>query len=212
MTAPGTATLTLAGRPRLDATIAAGEVPLNLLIGATAAAGQASPKLETPAPARQAQAPGEPAPPKAAPRQPVEVGGIPERFSHAPIDLSALQAWDGTIKLAAAALSWGGFRLVQADLAFTLADGKATIDRLTGKLWGGDLAATAALDAGEDALSVEAKLTGAQAQPGRTERGRPQSRRRHLRRGGRSHHHRPVPGRADGRLAGTGASPPATEF
>ena len=162
VTASGTATLTLAGRPRLDATIAAGEVPLNLLIGATAAAGQASPKLETPAPARQAQAPGEPAPPKAAPRQPVEVGGIPERFSHAPIDLSALQAWDGTIKLAAAALSWGGFRLVQADLAFTLADGKATIDRLTGKLWGGDLAATAALDAGEDALSVEAKLTGAQ--------------------------------------------------
>lgn len=159
--AGGSATLALTARPRVDVAITTGEVPLDLLLGATAAASQTLVRLTTPEPARQTQAPGEPAPPKAAPRQPVEVGGIPERFSHAPIDLSPLQSWDGTVKLQAAALAWGGFRVAQADLAVTLADGKATIDRLTGKLWGGDFAATAALDAGEDALSFGAKVSGA---------------------------------------------------
>jgi len=159
--ATGRATLAIAGRTRLDATLSAGDISLDALLGDSVAA--AMPVRANPArpaaiqPARTVGGISAPPPPQAAPREDVEVGGIPERFSHAPIELDWMNSLDGTLRLDGTAMSWAGLHLAQPDVAVSLTDGKATVDRFSAKLWGGDLTLSAALDS-QGALTLGAAL------------------------------------------------------
>lgn len=161
LAATGHAAIDMTTRPRLDAVLSTGDIPLDRLLGGALAGGPAprpSPAAAVPQPANAAAAnPAAPPPPQAAPRALVDVGGIPERFSHAPIDWSWMDTLDGTLSLDGTAIVWGGFRLAQPSLVAMLADGKATIDKFSAGLWGGDLTASAALNS-RGALSFETKL------------------------------------------------------
>jgi len=163
LAATGHASFALGPRPRIDAALTAGEVPLDALLGAVAATQAAAVAPAPSAPRPQPAPPGEPAAPQAAPLAPVQMGAIPDRFSRAPIELGWMDAWDGTLALDAASLAWGATRMAQSSLALTLAQGKLALDHLTGQLWGGDFSATAAL--GSDGVAT-LKATLAKAQLG----------------------------------------------
>jgi uncharacterized protein involved in outer membrane biogenesis len=165
VSATGQASLALTARTRLEATLTAGEVPIDRLLAgaftetpAPRAAARAQPPAAPNSPAKAPANPDAPPPPQAAPRPAVDVGGIPDRYSHAPIDLAWMGGLDGSLTFDATALTWDAVRLAQPIFVVTLVDGTATLDRFSARLWGGDLAATAAVNS-TGALSFEAKLS-----------------------------------------------------
>jgi len=73
-------------------------------------------------------------------------GGAP--WSHQPLDLSPLKAFDVRLELAVQALTWQGWRVEAATARLGVEGGNASLDRLTAKLLGGDVAADARLTGG----------------------------------------------------------------
>lgn len=90
----------------------------------------------------------------------VGAGGSP--FSREPLDLSALNAVDARLTLRAQTVTAKGWRLDNGVMQATVQGGTGTIERLTGKLLGGDLSATAKLSSGATpALSGQFTIAGA---------------------------------------------------
>ena len=74
-------------------------------------------------------------------------GSISPRWSAQALDLSALQEVNADVKLRAPVLSYERLRLNDADLAALLTDGRLELQRLTGRIHGGEVQANGSLDA-----------------------------------------------------------------
>ena len=72
---------------------------------------------------------------------PVAAGG--GRWPDDPLDLSALGAFDADLELKAAGIVYDKFRIENADIAATVANGVLSAERLAGRLFGGALSGTA---------------------------------------------------------------------
>lgn len=68
-----------------------------------------------------------------------------ERWSKDPIDFSGLRAFDADIKVRADSIAFGKYRITGADLAATVVNGLARVERLTGTVFGGSLRTNAVL-------------------------------------------------------------------
>lgn len=102
--------------------------------------------------------------PLAQPVQPAALvaGAGASPFSREPLDLSALNAADGTLSLHARTVTAKGWRLDDAVLKAELQNGTATIETLSGRLLDGDLAATGKLSAAATpALALHLRVQGA---------------------------------------------------
>lgn len=102
--------------------------------------------------------------PLAPPVQPAAIvaGAGASPFSREPLDLSALNAADGTLSLRARTVTAKGWRLDDAVLKADLQNGTATIETLSGRLLGGDLTATGKLSgAATPALALHLRVQGA---------------------------------------------------
>ena len=148
----GTVTVDLAGpRPMITADLKTGEIVVDRFLG-----GRRTASLR--------QTPGHPfAAPRLVPAswaalpRPAVVSGVVrvaartasggERWSREPIELSALKTFDAALTLNAAAIAYRNYRLENADLAATVADGVLTAERLSGVVFGGALQANARVDA-----------------------------------------------------------------
>ncbi|MBC7906075.1 MAG: AsmA family protein [Rhodospirillaceae bacterium] len=98
------------------------------------------------------------------------VGAGPSPFSNEQLDLTALQGFDARVGFKAETISAKGWRLDQPVAQLAVLNGTASIERLTGKLLGGDMTATAKLSSGATpALSGQLSVLGADvgaAKPG----------------------------------------------
>jgi uncharacterized protein involved in outer membrane biogenesis len=123
-------------RPSLRAEIAAGEIDLDMYLPGAAIAALGADGSESPPPA--------------------------ERWSRAPIDLSALHAVDAKLRLAADAMKIGKHRFEAVSLALKLTDGALEIDELAGRLYGAPISLTARLaDENPPTAAVAFSLDGA---------------------------------------------------
>lgn len=83
-------------------------------------------------------------------------------WSREPLDLAVLQAFDARVGLNAKSVSARGWRLDNAAAKLTVQDGGASIERLTGKLLGGDFSLLARLAGGAmPGLSGQVSVAGA---------------------------------------------------
>ncbi len=147
LTLTGETRLALAGRPRLDAKLTAGEVPIDAFLSGGRQA-DAQPTLQQAPGRRAALWHGVPqdGPSQAVPRPLVKVSTIPERWSRQPLDLSWLAGFDAGLQLEARALTFRGTRFEAASFAVSLANGAASLDRFAGTLYGGKVAAVGKVD------------------------------------------------------------------
>jgi uncharacterized protein involved in outer membrane biogenesis len=150
VTADGEGRLLLAGKPRIDVTLSAGEIPLDGFLPGNRLADSRPPlRGGTEAPPEPHH--GIPAVAtdrvSAAPRTAVLSGAIPERWSHQPHDLAWLNAFDGALKLDAKALSLGRTRLDRVTLGLDLANGTLSLQRLAAQLYDGKLSGDGHLSA-----------------------------------------------------------------
>jgi len=91
----------------------------------------------------------------AAPKSRAQTGGASgggtavagERWSKEPLDLAALRDFDADIKVKAKSLTYGNYRVDDADAALTLSKGILTLSPLKGHVFGGQFDATARLNA-----------------------------------------------------------------
>lgn len=72
----------------------------------------------------------------------------------APVDLSALQAFDARLDLRAASLVYPPYRIDDAQLAATVRAGVLDVSRLSGRSWGGRFSSTARADANTRQLGL----------------------------------------------------------
>jgi hypothetical protein len=131
-TIEGTVDAKLADRPHVSADLRTSLLDLDKLGSATTTA---PPAARRPAPA----AAGQPAPPAA------------------PIDTSALRAFDASFKLAAGTLISSPLRLSNADIALSLKDGLLTLQHLKGALYGGTLDLSGIIDGRKPQLAFDFK-------------------------------------------------------
>ena len=96
----------------------------------------------TPAAAAASSAKKAPSPPPTVP------AAASAPWSNQPLDLSALKAVDARLELKAEAVVWHGWRFDNPAASLTLDNGIASLDRLTAKALGGDLAAEGRLTGG----------------------------------------------------------------
>jgi uncharacterized protein involved in outer membrane biogenesis len=90
------------------------------------------------------------------------VGAGASPFSREPLDLAALNSFDGRITLRAQTVTAGNWRLDNAATQVTVQAGTLTIERLTGRLLGGELSATAKLASlPSPALAAQYSVSGA---------------------------------------------------
>ncbi len=157
----GTVTLRLAGpRPRITADLRTGEIVVDRFLPARRTAslpGRRPFAAPRPIPASWAAPPR----PAAAPAIVAVAAGTAsggERWSRDPIDLSALRTFDADLTLNAAAITYQKYRLENADLTATVANGVLTADRLSGVVFGGALQANARVDA-VSPLRIQAVLS-----------------------------------------------------
>lgn len=147
----------LAGKPRITAELTGNALALDPFLAAerTGLLLPGGPRM--PPSAQPGTAPVLPAA-----AQPGAVGAGASPFSTEPLDLSALQSLDAQISVKAESVSAKGWKLDQPVAQFAVQDGTATIDRLTGKLLGGDMALNARLTSGAvPALAGQVTITGA---------------------------------------------------
>ncbi len=131
----GTVTVDLGGpRPKITADLKTGEIVLDRF----------EPVRRT---ASLRQTPGGPFAAPRLVRVAARTASGGERWSREPIDLSALKTFDAALTLNAAAITYRKYRLGNADLAATVADGVLTAERLSGVVFGGALQANARVDA-----------------------------------------------------------------
>ncbi len=85
-----------------------------------------------------------------------------ERWSRAPIDLEFLNPVDADVTVAAKGLSWASWRLEDPRIKLTLKDSVLTMSRLSGRLFGGALAASGSVEASTSPrFRLAAQLAGA---------------------------------------------------
>ncbi len=172
VTAAGEAHLTWLGRPRLEASLSADQVPVALFLQ-SGRQGDAQPTLRDmirtglliPSPrGRVARGASLSEPPQvtAAPRPLVRVAAIADQWSREPVDLSWLKSFDAALKLDARAVTIGATRLDAVGLGIDLADGVATVKGLSAQLYGGTVAGGGMLNA-DGAASMQLSLSHAQA-------------------------------------------------
>jgi hypothetical protein len=139
VTASGAARWQWTGKSKVDATLTAGEIPLDVFWPANRPSARST--LSTPV--REEPHVGLPAIAtdrvSAAPRTTVMAGSIPERWSREPRDFSWLKSIDVAVALDAKALSFGKIRIDGVSLGLALADGTASLQRFTAQLYGGKL-------------------------------------------------------------------------
>lgn len=76
-----------------------------------------------------------------------------------PLDLSALNAVDADVQVQAPIIIYGRYLAEKADIAAKIDSGVLNIERLTGKLFGGALSATARAAAAGNAINAKAQVT-----------------------------------------------------
>ena len=148
-TVSGKASLTLEGQPKLTAALSGNAIALEPFLPAGDKAGAEEPK-----PRRRTGSAAPPPPPVV----PAAVSSDTS-WSRTPVNLGWLQALDADISLDAKAVSVSGWRLDQPRAHVGLAKGVADVDRLSGRLLGGELAAAARI--ASNALTLSATLKGA---------------------------------------------------
>ncbi|WP_235062867.1 AsmA family protein [Paramagnetospirillum caucaseum] len=145
----GTASLSLGEQPRLTASLSGNAIALDPFLAA-----EGKDKAEEPKPRRRAGHAAPPPPPVVPAAASSDTG-----WSRTPLDLGWLRDLDADLSLDAKALSLSGWRLDQPRLHVGLTRGVADLDRLSGRLLGGELAAAARLSA--NAVTLSASLSGA---------------------------------------------------
>ena len=90
----------------------------------------------------------------------VAAAAVSPRWSKTPIDLSILNAFDAAITVTSPKVTFEGATLETADLGAALENGVLLVERLTGRLFGGALTATATASA-TGQLSASGQITGA---------------------------------------------------
>ncbi|MGE5547665.1 MAG: AsmA family protein [Solirubrobacterales bacterium] len=149
----GEAHVTLGGaRPRLTADLAGGAIALDHFLPGEKTgllqpgrAGALDPRIQMP------------------PTLPAATGAAsagPGPWSHEPMDLAVLNAFDARVGLRAESVKWGAWTLEGAQTTLTVDNGTAAVDKLTGRLLGGTLNAGARL-AHTGALALEFAIEGA---------------------------------------------------
>ncbi|MFQ5985062.1 MAG: AsmA family protein [Alphaproteobacteria bacterium] len=129
-------------RPSLDADLTAGDVDLGLFL-LVAAPSAAQPPTGT-----------------APPATPRGEG----RWSREPLDLSSLRAADGRLTMRARSLTYRNLRFEETGLDLTLSDGVLDIQRLSGRLFGGQVELTAqVVDAESPTAGLSVRLDNADA-------------------------------------------------
>ncbi len=152
------------GRPRIAAELSADTIDLDRLGGA-GRTGLLQPGSHKLPPVSAPVSAAEPAAARSAPRTaapPPSSGDTP--WTRDPIDLSALHAANLKLGVRARSLIGRGLHLDDADGRLSVEDGTAVLETLTGRLWGGDFAASGRLsDRGNPGLSGRVSLSGADA-------------------------------------------------
>ncbi len=139
----GDGTLALDGpKPKLTASLASGEVDLNLLLPAGSAAGTA---------------PTGPGPVIGVPAGAASQGAAHGRFSRQPYDFGSLDILDADIRLAARAIIWDTFRVDGPQLAATIKNKTLTISKLAGRMFDGAFDMTGKL-VGADIPTINGKV------------------------------------------------------
>jgi uncharacterized protein involved in outer membrane biogenesis len=88
--------------------------------------------------------------------------GGAERWSKSPIELDFLRPFDAEVTLVGKGLSWASWRIDDPQVKLALKDSVLGITHLSGRLFGGALAATGSIDASETPrLRLAAQLAGA---------------------------------------------------
>ncbi|MEQ9171779.1 MAG: AsmA family protein [Rhodospirillales bacterium] len=88
------------------------------------------------------------------------VAAVSSRWSKAPIDLAALNSLDAAVTVTSPKVTYDGAALENADLGAALEGGVLTVERLTGRLFGGALTAKATATAAGQ-LSAAGQISGA---------------------------------------------------
>lgn len=143
----GKATLALEDRPRLTASLSGNAIALDPFLPA-----EGKDKADEPKPRRRTGY-AAPPPPPVIPAALSSEGN----WSRTPLDLSWLQALDADLSLEAKAVSLERWRLDLFRAHLGLAKGVLDLDRLSGRLLGGDLAAAGRLAANAMTLSANLK-------------------------------------------------------
>ena len=119
-------------------------------------------------PARQTASLEAPAAPLAPGVVLAQVGAVPlrgagaEHWSRAPIELDFLTPFDADVTVAANSLSWASWRIEEPRVKLALKDSVLSVSRLSGRLFGGALAASGSIEASETPrFRVAAQLAGA---------------------------------------------------
>ncbi|WP_374448581.1 AsmA family protein, partial [Stella sp.] len=124
-------------RPKVIADLTGGELSVDAFLPVEERADAGPPPLRPGVMLAQARprpaAPAQPQPQS----QPSAPARPAERWSRAPLDLSALTTADADVKLRAASFRQGRWVVTQPDIVLTLADGTLTLGRFTGALYGG---------------------------------------------------------------------------
>ena len=150
MTLGGDFRLVLAGRPMLTASLDLGDLALDRFL-----------------PTRQTALLDDAAHPPLRPGVMLAQAGAPRaagsaRWSRTPLDLSFLRLFDAEVTAGGTGLAWASWRLGEPKANLALGNGVLEIKTLSGRLFGGALAASGRVDAaGEPKLDLQAKLTGA---------------------------------------------------
>ncbi|MBI3446149.1 MAG: AsmA family protein [Magnetospirillum sp.] len=141
----GQGSLSLGGQPKLTATLAGNAIALDPFLPAERKAELAPRRFGRAAP----------------PPPPIIPAALTAEspWSKTPFDFSWLRALDADITLGAKSLSQGNWRLDDAKAHFALAKGIADLDRLGGRVMGGDLAAAGRL--APNGMTLSATLKGA---------------------------------------------------
>ena len=146
MTLGGDFRLALGDRPMLRANLTLGDLALDRFLP-TRQTASLDPQLRPGVMLAQA------GPPNAPP---------PTRWSRTPIDLGFLQTLDAEVKLGGSGLSWASWKIGEPKAQLALGNGVLQVTALSGRLFGGILAATGRVDAAaEPKLDFKASLTGA---------------------------------------------------
>ena len=153
VTAAGSLSLSLSGaKPKAVATLALGPVDVTPFLPAKRAAGLLDKGWGiTRAPAAWAGPGGNPL---------MSAAAVSSRWSKVPIDLAALNVLDAAVTVTSPKVTFEGAVLESADLGAAVEGGVLTVERLTGRLFGGALTAKATATAAGQ-LSAVGQISGA---------------------------------------------------
>jgi uncharacterized protein involved in outer membrane biogenesis len=142
--------LALAGRPMLTAKLALNDLAIDKFMPARQTA-----SLDDPAPRLK---PGV----MLAQAGPAALRASGERWSRAPIELDFLRPIDAEVTLAGKSLSWASWRIDEPQVKLALKESVLGVTRLSGRLFGGALAASGSVDASAiPRFRLAAQLAGA---------------------------------------------------